>query len=252
MEYPSEGVAIQEACYANYGTCFVDTFYSAKLKKELTDLYAASKYAVFGYVDSVRNYETYDTTLFMGQPYYVDTFTTERISVGIHTLLKDSMPDKHLTFIERWVAFSGNPFATTYIPMKDTPFVAFFDQYDSIRKMGLGPMDGCFFEPTMYQIYGNRIHKKGLVGFRMPGVSITMEEFFQAVKHDPVPVPPVSILPRRALRALVAPGRGAGRYDLNGRRLGPGKARTWVYRLLGEPALERGPAETIDGVSRPR
>ena len=37
MTYPSEGVAIQEACYKGFSTCLVDTFYSARLRDTLAE-----------------------------------------------------------------------------------------------------------------------------------------------------------------------------------------------------------------------
>lgn len=250
--YPSVGTAIQEACYSDFGACFLDTFQVAKLRDTVASLYKAGKYAIFGYVDSVRNYETYDTTYYMGQVYYIDTFTTEKVDVSVHTFLKDSLPVRRLSFIDRWIAFLGNPLATTYIPLKDTPFVAFFDRYDSLKYLGLGPMDGCFFEPTVFAIHPDGIHRKGLPGERMPGIHLTMEEFFQAVGHDPVPVPPVGIIRRVPLRSRSIAIESGYRFDANGRRLGAGsrKGRGWVFSTWGMPVLE--PPGTVDGVSRPR
>lgn len=219
ITYPEPGVAIHEACYAGFSTCLTDTFYAEKLLAKLVEEYKASKFAIFGYVMEVENYRTTDTTYYRGEPYFVDTFTTERVSIKIATDLKDTVPVRNLSLIDRWLAVRFTPLATTYSHMIDTPFVAFFDKYDSLKNLGLGPMDGCFFEPTVYQIYEGRIHKKGLVGFRMPGVSVRVEEFLSAVGHDPVPAPQVGIraISRRqgsAMRPLVA-----FRYDLKGRRL---------------------------------
>lgn len=231
MTQPSEGVAIQEACYQGFSTCFVDTFYSAKLRDTLAALYQARKYAIFGYVDGVRNYETYDSVFYMGQLYYIDTFTTEQVDVSIHTFLKDTLPVRRLTFIDRWIPLGGDPLSTTHIPLMDTPFVAFFDRYDSLKHLGLGPMDGCFFEPTVFSIHHDRIHRKGMPGERMPGVSVTLGDFFQAVGHAPMPVPPVALLRRPPSRMPPNLFKPLHRYDGNGRRLGAGtrKGRGWVF-----------------------
>ncbi|MDB5103619.1 MAG: hypothetical protein JWP91_1308 [Fibrobacteres bacterium] len=230
MSYPSDGVAVQNACYADFGSCFVDTFYREKLLKGMVDEYQASKYAVLAYVDSISNYLTYDTTFYHGQPYYVDTFQTEKVWISIQGSLKDSLPVSRLSYVDRWVAFTGNPYATTYTPLVDTPFVAMFNQYDSIRQLGVGPMDGCFFEPTALTIIDGHIHKKGLVGERMPGVSVAWEDFFRAIGRDPVAAPAVRekhVGIRRSARTGSFPSDlpGAGRYfyDLRGRRLIEGR-----------------------------
>lgn len=219
MEYPSEGVAIHQACYAEYASCFVDTFYRADLMEHLVSRYRDSRYAVFAYVDSVHNYLTLDTVFYRGEVNYIDTFTTETIRISIHTTLKDSLPISSLTYTARWLQFRGNPFATTFTTLRDTPFVAFFNEYDTLAKIGIGPMDGCFFEPTILSIYDGHIHKKGAVGERMPGIRVKVEDFLAAVGHEPVAVPPVSILARRKGKVLPSSQQGKEiRYDAMGRR----------------------------------
>lgn len=255
MEYPSTGVAIQEACYPGFNTCLVDTFYTDKLRTHLVESYKASRYAIFAFVDSVNNYLTFDTVLYHGEPYYVDTFQTEKVWITVTGSLKDPLPTEQLSYIDRWPAFKNNPFATTYIPLADTPFVTFFNAYDSIRNLGIGPMDGCFFEPTANTIIGDRIHKKGLAGERMPGVSLAMEDFFKAIGHDPVEVPKVrpksnSIRRRNRLMPALLPGEGIYRYDLNGRRFEAGKARGRTSSLWSLPWSGPG-NQADDGVSKP-
>lgn len=250
MEYPSDGVAIQEACYPKFGTCLVDTFHRAKLKQELVDQYKGSKYSIFGYVDSVKNFENYDTTWYRGEINFIDTFTNERIHISVHSDLKDSLPTRRLSFLDRWVAFVEGPFSTTYTALRDTPFVAFFNKYDSIHHLGIGPMDGCFFEPNVYHVLGGRIHKKGLHGYRMPGVSVSLEEFFQAVGRDPVPAPPVGIL-RRRLPSAVVESTQEGQYDILGRRRDPMKSHARFYELWGPPVTKGRKDRPTDGVSRP-
>lgn len=219
ITYPEPGVAIHKACFPSYGTCLIDTFYVEKLLALLVDDYKASKYTIFGYVNKVDTYLTFDTTYYHGEPYYVDSFQTERISISVAADLKDTLPVRNLSFIDRWLAVRFNPLATTYSTLIDTPFLAFFNKYDSIKHLGIGPMDGCFFEPTVFSIHEGRIHKKGLVGERMPGVSVTVEEFLAAVGHEPVPVPPVGIRTDSRRKGLVNPRSGLFHYDLNGRRL---------------------------------
>jgi hypothetical protein len=231
LSRPAEGMAVQKACYAEYGTCFQDTFYRDTLLNRMVRAYGESRYAVVAYVDSIENFLTYDTTFYRGQPYYVDTFQTEKVWVTIERDLREPMPVHELTYIDRWVAFTNNPFATTYTPLIDTPFVAFFDAYDSIRHLGIGPMDGCFFEPTAYAIAGGEIRKKGLVGERMPGVSVAWADFFGAIGKAPPPEPGIKSNRKTALGpSRRGSGRGKPRrygfaYDLRGRRL--------AYRAMG-------------------
>jgi hypothetical protein len=224
MQYPTKGVSIQKACYVDYGGCFVDTFYSEKLRLELGRNHTNSKYAVIAYVDSLHNYLTFDSTFYRGELYYIDTMQTEKVWISFVGNLKDSIPVKQISYEDSWNAFYADPFSTTYTPMVDTPFVAFFTAYDSIRKLGIGPMDGCFFESTNYSIVDNAIHKKGLVGDRMPGISVLWDDFLLAIGHGPMVAPQVRIGHTRILdplgfrkRMLQTPS--PYRYDLRGRHI---------------------------------
>jgi hypothetical protein len=160
----------------------VDTFYREKLRQELDEKFKASKFAVIAYVDSISNFTTYDTTFYHGVPYYVDSFHTEKVWVSIAKNLKESLPAISLSFTDRWVAAGYDRFSTTYMPMLDTPFVAFFDRYDSIHQIGIGPMDGCFFEPTAYFVISGQIIKKGMTGSRMPGVGVAWLDFLKTIQ----------------------------------------------------------------------
>ncbi len=229
LTHPAPDMAVQVACYDSQGqACIVDTFYVDSLRSLLVEQFEARRYAVFGYVDSVRHYQTYDTFYRRGEVYFIDTMETEDVHIGIHTFLKDSLPTRHLTITERWPVYPGNPLATTFLPLLDTPFVAFFDAYDSARHLGIGPMDGCFFEPTGFFIQEDRIFKKGMPGERMAGVSLPMEEFFAAVGLDPVPVPPVSLYrsafqPGTPKPGKARPAQGSHVFDPNGRRVPAGR-----------------------------
>jgi hypothetical protein len=255
MTFPSDGVSIQKACYPDFGNlCLVDTFYRDTLKAELVAKYQASQHVIYGYVDSVRNYYTYDTIYRNNQLDYIDTFSTEDIGISIHSELKGAMPVQKLALMEKWLAIPNLPFAYTYTGVLDTPFVAFFNTYATPPEMGLGPVDGCFFEPTVFYILNDRIHKKGASGSRMPGVSVSLDDFFAAVGRAKVTAPPIrnhsGIRPRSKGLALT-PGPGPYRiflYDLAGHRL-PGfpirNSETWsgsgflpmgwyFLRLVGE------------------
>jgi hypothetical protein len=250
MEYPGDGVSIQTACYADFGSCFVDTFYREKLLQELDLRFQASRYAVLAYVDSISNFLVYDTTFYRGQPYYVDTLQAEKVWISIQANLKDSLPVTRLSYIDRWVAFTGNPYATTYSPLIDTPFVAMFTDYDNIRQIGVGPMDGCFFEPTAFTITEGRIRKKGLVGERMPGVSVAWEDFIRKLSLPPLAIPPVrekhvGLAEGRPARAGARRGmdgrkEAASAYDALGRKLEAGPNPVWQMPAMGTGIPEPG------------
>lgn len=259
MEYPGDGVAIQNACYPEFGSCFTDTFYREKLLQELELRFQASRYAVLAYVDSISNYLTYDTTFYRGEPYFIDTFQTEKVWISVQANLKDSLPVTRLSYIDRWVAVTGNPYATTYSPLIDTPFVAMFSVYDSIHQLGVGPMDGCFFEPTAFTIIDGRIHKKGLVGDRMPGVSVAWEDFFRKLELPSAAIPPV-----REKHVGLAQGRparpGMGKrmdrdrggvrgYDILG-RMETGRVRIWQWPWTGRGTDHGADEGTVHGTEK--
>ncbi len=251
MEYPEDGVSIQNACYADFGTCFTDTFHREILMRELELRFQASRYAVLAYVDSVSNFLVYDSTFYRGQLYYVDTLQAEKVWISVQANLKDSLPVTRLSYVDRWVAFTGNPYATTYTPLIDTPFVAMFTVYDSIRQLGVGPMDGCFFEPTAFTITDGGIHKKGLVGERMPGVSVAWEDFFRRLSLPPLAIPPVrekrvGLAEGRPARAGARSGSAAYRqafpgYNALGRRSGARRNPVWQYPVDETANRRSGP-----------
>lgn len=234
-----EGVTVQRSCYpVTPPVCIADTFYQEAFEARLVREFHDRRYAVFGYVEGVEQYRTLDSIYYRGQLYYVDTVAAERVHIRIHAFLKDSLPVRRLTFEERIPGLA----ATTYAPLRDTPFVAFFDAYDSLHRMGLGPMDGCFYEPTGWFLQGGRVHRKGLPGDRMAGLSVSEEGFFSLLGLDPVPFPPTGIRrdPGRPAGRPSAPG--ARRYDLNGRRLRAegGRGRT-------HPAISLPDTRTLPG-----
>jgi hypothetical protein len=226
MSYPSAGVAVQKAYYPDYGKAFIDTFYREILYKELLAKYQAARHVAYGYVDKVHRYVSEDTIRHNGQIDYIQPYDTEDLQFSFPTDLKGVMPKPLLPLREKWVEIPGYPLAFSYIGLLDTPFVAFFNSYDSTIDLGLGPVDGCFYEPQGYFIYGDSIHRKGVPGERMPGVAVSVADFFTGIgqaRIDPPPVRKSSGIIRKqpGLFPLPAdPGfNGTFPYDLSGRRL---------------------------------
>ncbi len=242
LQHPSDSVAIQITCYQDLGNCLTDTFSVGKLRQELAAKYSNSKYAAFACEDSVTDFPTYDTILYHNQVYYVDTLLTERIKISIVGNLKDTLTTQHLTYVDRWVAALQNPNPATYRSLVGTPFVAFFNAYDSIGELGIGPLDGCFMEPTAYALSQDGIHKKGMAGQRMPGVSVTLDDFFKTVGHASMAT--LSCAGNTAIRRLdrmpAKPNRRPGLfyYNLQG--------RTLRLRSAGPSINRMGTWETTD------
>ncbi len=192
IESPREGMSIQSVCWPVFEMCYQDTFYREKLLAELVAKFRDSRHAVFAYADSLRNYPAMDTVYYNGQVYYVDTLREESVRIGIHAELKGELPGKSFQYKDRFIHVPGQPFATSYTALLDTPMLAFFDAHDSIWQLGIGPLDGCFYEPTAYVIKDGRIFKKASdESRRMPGVSVSLEEFFAAAGLPGIAAPPV-------------------------------------------------------------
>lgn len=227
ITYPADGVSVETVCWPVFETCNTDTFHRAELLAELAARYGSSTHAAFLYADSLRNQPLYDSVYYQGQLYYVDTFQVEDLWLSVHSELKGSLQRKRFAFRDRFVHVPGRPFATTYTALLDTPMLAFFDSYDSLSHLGIGPLDGCFFEPTAYVVADGRIRKKASdESARMPGVSVSVEEFFKAAGISAMPIPPVrprtAGLAARRVGITGAPGAGppgAGTFDLLGRWL---------------------------------
>ena len=202
-----DGVSEQRECFPEFSNfCRTDTFYRDTLMEWLVSRYqdTATKNVFIGYVDSVRNYYTYVTY----PDGYVDTVVTEDFWISVQTLLKGDMPERKLFYSVIYPdGFPKLPLAYTYMGLVDTPFVAFFtgdykavrnERYNMIMELSLGPVDGCYFEPTVNFIVNNRITKKGAISMtgspkedRLPGVSVSFHDFLKAVGHADVPVPPI-------------------------------------------------------------
>lgn len=195
--YLSPGIVIQQHCLPDFGNfCQLDTLYRDSLFNELQAAYLNSTHAVFGYVDSVHSLVLIDTALLYDTIYYYDTLRYEDVFISIQSQLKGSMP-RNLRFrTEKYRIFymPGDPTNTTYSALIDTPFIAFFNAYDTLEKeMGIGPRDGCFFEPHGYFVTSDSIHKKS--GYqdidalgrktRMPGVAVAVRDFLTTVGVNP-------------------------------------------------------------------
>lgn len=235
IAYPRDGMSVETVCWPVFETCITDTFHREELLAELVAAHRASAHAAFLYADSLRNSEELDTVYYQGQVYFVDTVQVEDVWISVAAELKGSLPARQFRFKDRFIHIPGNPFATTYAALLDTPMLAFFDKADSLKHLGIGPLDGCFFEPTAYVIAEGRIRKKASdESARMPGVSVAVEDFFRAAGIAPVPVPPVRPRHVGMRRGRHGPGPGSGGagfpglwprgkvwFDLRGRRCAP-------------------------------
>lgn len=227
ISHPADGVSVETVCWPVFAICNTDTFHRAELLAELVARHASSAHSAFLYADSLHNFLLYDSVYFQGQLDYVDTVQAEDLWLSIHSELKGSLQRRRFSFRERFLYLPGRPFATTYTALLDTPMLAFFDSYDTLSHLGLGPMDGCFFEPTAYVVTDGRIRKKASdESARMPGVSVSVEEFFKAAGIPAMPVPTVrprtaGLAPRRdGIIGALGPGPASdGAFDLLGRRL---------------------------------
>lgn len=225
MVFPEDGMSVQTVCWPVFQECFTDTFQREDLQAELVAEAEGREHAAFLYVDSLRNRLGFDSVYYQGQLYFVDTFQVEDVWLSVHAELKGRLSVKRFHFRDRFVYVAGKPFATTYTALIDTPFLAFFDAYDSIHQLGIGPLDGCFFEPSAYLVKDGRIEKKSSdESERMPGVTVGLEEFFRASSLTPIPTPPVRARHSGSRKAYGAAARtvvGArvgGYFDLRGRR----------------------------------
>ena len=202
LRYPKDGMAIQTECYPGFGNfCYVDTFFRDTLMRKLVNRYrdTATKHVFFGYVDSVHNFMKFDTNVAQG---VVDTIMAEDVWMSVHSVLKGSVPEKHLFYRVVYLdGFPQRPLAITYLGLVDTPFIAFAtnafrdlgtERFEMISEMGVGPVDGCAFEPTAFMVINDRIHKKdGDREKRMPGVSVSVKDFLRAVGLPDRPAPKI-------------------------------------------------------------
>ena len=233
LQIPRDGMSIEKVCWAGFELCKVDTFYREELLQELVDNFQKFQHVVFAYPDSLLNYLQMDTVRFDGQFVGIDTGNAESLWVNIFRELKGTMPRQNLLLHEKYPAYiPDKPYNTSYLAIVDTPFIAFFDTYATPYDLGIGPLDGCFFEPSVYMIRDGRIYKKSSWELqRMPGIWVSGEDFFKAVglPVEPMPQPhPASIrIPRIARDPHAGPFlRAAPRrrtvflHDLRGKRLG--------------------------------
>lgn len=225
LSRPSDGVAVETVCWPVLQECSVDTFHRAELLAELAGKAGARKHAAFLYVDSVANRLGFDSVHYMGRLYYVDTVQVEEVWISVHSELKGALPVKRFRYLDRFIHVAGNPYATTYTALLDTPVLAFFDAFDTLSQLGIGPLDGCFFEPTAYVLRQGRIAKRSNdPSMRMPGIEVEAGDFFRSAGLVPVDLPPVrprhvGIRRERGLPAFRAAGRTGRPCDLNGRRV---------------------------------
>lgn len=230
LKIPRDGMSIEKVCWVGFDACTLDTFYREELLQELVDDFEKSQHVAFAYLDSLHNYLQFDTVWIGNQINFVDTGNAESLWVSIPGELKGTLPRQAFPLKDRFPTYiPDKPFNTTYMPIIDTPFIAFFDTYATPYEMGLGPLDGCFFEPRVHLVKNGRIYKQSsLETERMPGIWVAVEDFFRAVgipsRPVPQPRPPRSGIRRnpggpRLSLANRRPG-SVFLHDLRGKRLG--------------------------------
>jgi hypothetical protein len=206
ITHPSPGMAVQKTCYVQFGFCVSDTFYQAKLHDQMVMQFRNSQHAVVGRLDSLRLRFILDTSWYNGKLVAIDTLDEENLWMSILSEWKGTAP-KQLYFKDTLPHFPPDVSPTTYVGLVDTPmagffsttvqqqggfilrsgaravpFISFFNDADHVRHLGLGPTDGCYFEATAYVLIAGRIHRQGIEGERMPGVSLSLDQFLGEVQ----------------------------------------------------------------------
>jgi hypothetical protein len=219
-----------------WDSCFqfldVRTFYRDSLMKELKAKYDSARHVIFGYIETLKRYQKHDSIFYEGAFIGVDTSEWESLTVSVFGELKGDLGKTTIPLVDSMAYISSVPYATSYRGYEGRPFLAFFDTLPENRNrndsMGIGPVDGCFFEPQAYIISDSSIHKMGVETDRIPGVRVRLEDFYKEVGHPGAPIPTkkaVAIsVQREWLRDRPSPpsqvrNRRHYWYDLKGRRL---------------------------------
>lgn len=192
----SESVAVQTAFYPDTRITRNDTFYLAKLAEELKVRFASSRHATIAVIENLAPRYKVDTICFPASSscsprdsnfVAIDTLLEETFQVRILKRLKGAIPQDTFEFTETLPYYAPPLDPTTYSDLVGKPFLAFFDENKPWRRWGVGPVDGCFFEPSAYILIQGRIHKKGLEGSRMPGISLLLDRFLASVAVISIP-----------------------------------------------------------------
>jgi hypothetical protein len=184
MSYPSSEISVQDAFWEDFGITFIDTFHQDTLHKELNGKFRDSRHAIIGILEKMDP-RKYPDTIRFADTFYVEWKVEETLHFRVLGVLKGDAPS---TLVLKDTAYFYEPplSPTTYRSLVGKSFLAMFNSYDYVRDMGLGPEDGCFFEFTAYALQGGRIHKKGLEGQRMPGISVPLKKFLAGL-GEPLP-----------------------------------------------------------------
>ncbi len=229
------GVAEVKQCEGCFNFCNTITTYQDSLRVGLKAKYDRSQHVIFGYIDSLKRYQKADSVFYQGILIGVDTSEWESLYVSVFSELKGNLGMSHFLVVDSMAYVPKVPFATSYRGYDGRPFMAFFDNLtggvNQNDQMGIGPVDGCYFEPQAYIVSDSSIHKMGQdkTGIeaidRIPGVSIRVEDFLKEIGRPGLPIPSKKTV------SIQAKTRGGGRshilkagrisywYDLKGRRL---------------------------------
>jgi hypothetical protein len=192
----SERMAIQTAFYPEFNITRKDTFHQAKLIEELKTRFASSRHAAIAVLENLVPRFKIDTFCYPASSHCapgdsifvsIDTLLEESFRIRILHQLKGDVEQDTFEFQEILPYYSPPLDPTTYSGLAGKPFVAFFDAYKPWWSWGVGPVDGCFFEPSAFMLIHGRIHRKGLEGKRMPGISLSLDRFLGAVVEVPIP-----------------------------------------------------------------
>jgi hypothetical protein len=227
-----DGVVEDKICDTCFQFCDVKTFYRDTLMRELKARYDSARHVIFGHIESLKRYQKYDTIYYEGDLIGVDTSEWESLTVSVFAELKGDLGKSTIPLVDSMAYISSIPYATSYRGYEGRPFLSFFDTLPENRNrndsMGIGPVDGCFFEPQAFIISDSSIHKMGIETDRIPGVSVRVVDFFKAVGHPGAPIPTkkaVAISIRKDMPRDKPSSRSQARtrrhywYDLKGRRL---------------------------------
>lgn len=225
-----EGVVDVKFCDSCFQFCDVRTFYRDTVMQALKTKYNQSRHVIFGYIDSLKRYQKADSVYFEGDLVGVDTSEWESLTVSVFGELKGSLGKTRFTMVDSMAYVPAIPWATSYRDYDGRPFLAFFNTLTGNKNqndsMGVGPVDGCFFEPQAFIISDSSIHKMGYDNERIPGVSVRVADFFREVGHPGAPIPQKKTVSNRVMTPhnrqpsrVRTQGLRRYWYDLKGRRL---------------------------------
>ncbi len=175
----SQKIVVQEKCYAGFPVCVLDTFYQDSLEADLKRAADGSQYISLFEMGEFSTSMVVDTNWLGENSFQLDSVVIEEGSIRHLTNLKGNSQHGDFVFTNRWVV----PDTMSFQSLVDTPFIAFYNAYDSLENLNIHPNQDCLLEPTTYTIKNGRISKRGVDGVRMPGVSFPFSEFLQIIDY---------------------------------------------------------------------